>query len=502
MLVYLRKSVTTLLLSTLIASVFPVHSQNLYGVEDNVFVHVSQINNDGLPEMGTSAGSTLSIAQEINMGDYYSRQLRASSPLLNDPLLLRYLDQLGQRLVSHASSVKTPFHYFLVNESDLNAFAFFGGNVVINSGIFRYSDNESQLASVLAHEISHVTQRHLARAMEEQKSTSSLAWVGTLGALVLATASPQAGMAALTSTLAGSQQGVVSFTQSNEQEADRIGIVLLKNAGFDPQAMPDFLQKLADQSRGASKPPEMLLTHPLPDSRLSDVRNRANQMQRHSVASSLDFLLAKVRVLEMYSDHDQSAADNYLQQLTSGNNDEKMAARYGLVLKAYQEGNNTKAHDLLEDLLSTHPDNLWFLDSATDVDIANNRPSQAVKRLENKPLLINNPVLQLNLANAYLENGQYAKAQKLLSTYTFLFPDDLNGWALLEKACAMQLKRNQEVAARAEGLALKGDIKQSIDLLENAAALSGQDNLEKQRYIARIGQLKALQKRFNQYNPN
>lgn len=114
---------------------------------------------DTLPDMGTSAGSTLSIGQEMQMGDFYVRQLRGSAPLINDPLLVQYINALGMRLVSHADSVKTPFHFFLINNDEINAFAFFGGNVVLHSALFRYADNESQLASVMAHEISHVTQR-------------------------------------------------------------------------------------------------------------------------------------------------------------------------------------------------------------------------------------------------------------------------------------------------------------------------------------------------------
>lgn len=133
---------------------------------------------DSLPDMGTTAGSTLSIGQEMQMGDYYVRQLRGSAPLINDPLLVQYINGLGMRLVAHADSVKTPFHFYLINNDEINAFAFFGGNVVLHSALFRYSDNESQLASVMAHEISHVTQRHLARAMEDQKRNApSPGWV-------------------------------------------------------------------------------------------------------------------------------------------------------------------------------------------------------------------------------------------------------------------------------------------------------------------------------------
>ncbi|SPW58450.1 putative peptidase [Escherichia coli] len=252
---------------------------------------------DTLPDMGTSAGSTLSIGQEMQMGDYYVRQLRGSAPLINDPLLTQYINSLGMRLVSHANSVKTPFHFFLINNDEINAFAFFGGNVVLHSALFRYSDNESQLASVMAHEISHVTQRHLARAMEDQQRSAPLTWVGALGSILLAMASPQAGMAALTGTLAGTRQGMISFTQQNEQEADRIGIQVLQRSGFDPQAMPTFLEKLLDQARYSSRPPEILLTHPLPESRLADAATVLIRCARWLVQSSEDFYLAKARTL-------------------------------------------------------------------------------------------------------------------------------------------------------------------------------------------------------------
>nr|MBP9642769.1 M48 family metallopeptidase [Budvicia sp.] len=196
-----------------------------------------------LPDIGTTAGGTLTINQELLMGDFYVRQLRAGAPLIYDPLLMSYINGLGQKLVSNADTVRTPFHFYLIQNDEINAFAFFGGNVVLHSSLLRETDNESQLASVMAHEISHVTQRHLARAMEEQQRNAPLTWVGALGSILIAMANPQAGMAALSTTLAGTQQGMISFTQANEQEADRIGIKVLQRSGFDPMGMPDFMQK-------------------------------------------------------------------------------------------------------------------------------------------------------------------------------------------------------------------------------------------------------------------
>ncbi|RKQ40670.1 beta-barrel assembly-enhancing protease [Enterobacter sp. R1(2018)] len=480
----LKKTLVATLMTTLLAAQVPP-----------AFADVA----DQLPDMGTSAGSTLSIGQEMQMGDFYVRQLRGSAPLINDPLLTQYINNLGMRLVSHANSVKTPFHFFLINNDEINAFAFFGGNVVLHSALFRYADNESQLASVMAHEISHVTQRHLARAMEDQKKNAPLTWVGALGSILLAMASPQAGMAALTGTLAGTQQGVISFTQQNEQEADRIGIQVLQRSGFDPQAMPTFLEKLLDQARYSTRPPEILLTHPLPESRLADARNRANQMRPIVVQSSEDFYMAKARTLGMYNSGRNQLTSDLLDAWSKGNIREQHAAIYGRALQAMEAKNWDEARKQLQPLLSAQPANPWYLDLATDIDLGQNKATEAINRLKNAPGLKLNPVLQLNLANAYFQGGQPAQAATILNRYTFSHPDDSNGWDLLAQTEAAMGNRDQELAARAEVMALGGRLDQAISLLSSASAQVKLGSLQQARYDARIDQFRELQKRFLQY---
>lgn len=454
---------------------------------------------DQLPDIGTSAGGTLSIGQEMQMGDYYVRQLRGSAPLISDPLLNQYVNKLGMRLVSQADSVKTPFHFYLINNDEINAFAFFGGNVVLHSALFRYADNESQLASVLAHEISHVTQRHLARAMEDQQKNAPLTWAGALGSLILAMANPQAGMAALSGTIAGTQQGIISFTQQNEQEADRIGIQVLQRAGFDPQAMPGFLEKLLDQSRYATRPPEMLLTHPLPESRLSDARNRANQMRPVVVQSSENFYLAKARTLGMYGSGRNTLSEDMLKAWSKGNVRERNAAQYARALQAMEAEKWDDARKLLQPLLSAQPANPWFIDLATDIDIGQHKYREAIARLKGAADLKSSPVLQLNLANAYVQAKQNADAVTLLNRYTFDYPNDPNGWSLLAEAEADLGHRDLELAARAELLALNGQLDQAITLLSGASRQVKLGSLQQARYDARIDQLRQLQQRFKPY---
>ncbi|QBY43780.1 tetratricopeptide repeat protein [Arsenophonus nasoniae] len=454
---------------------------------------------DNLPDIGTTAGGTLTIDQEIIIGDALTRQLRASTPLIYDPLLNQYINHLGMRLVKNAHSVKTPFHFYMINNPNINAYAYFGGNVVLHSALFRYSQNESQLASVIAHEISHVTQRHLARMLEDRERNAPLAWIGAIGSALLVMANPQAGIAALTGTLAGVQQGIISFTQSNEQEADRIGIQTLRRAGFDPRAMSDFMQILAHQSRYMSKPPEMLLTHPLPDSRLADALNRSNQYPKINLPPSLDFMLARVRILAMYTDGQKTILEQILSQYSQGDAKERMAADYGHALQLNKDKKYQAASNIMNLLLAKQPTNSWFIDLMTDIEIGLNQPLKAISRLQSALTKTpNDPVLQINLANAYLANNQYQQASQLLRKYTFDNPNDLNGWTLLAEVSAKQAKRSEELAAYAEGMALRGNYNTAIQYLTDASRLTKIGSYDQARYDARIDALRQLQIRDKQ----
>ncbi len=455
---------------------------------------------DQLPDIGTTAGATLSIGQELEMGDFYVRQMRARATLIHDPLLTEYINKLGNKLAAQASSVRTPFHFYLLRHDDINAYAFFGGNVVLYSALFGYAQNESELASVLAHEISHVTQRHLARAMEEQQKNAPFAWAMALGSVLLTMANPQAGIAALSATLAGVRQGVIIFTQLNEQEADRIGIQVLQRAGFDPQAMPGFMQILADQARYADKPPEMLLTHPLPASRLADMRNRAAQMAAQSVHSSQDYLFAKIRILGMYGSGERALSQHLLDSYRLGSARQQLAAKYGVAILLYREKKYAQALAAVQPMLEQDKNNLWVLDLITDILLAQNRPQLAVIRLQKAMVTTSNqPILQLNLANAYVKAGQPASASKLLYRYTFSHPDDPNGWDLLAEASAALGLRDEELSARAESLALRCQLDQAIQLLSDASLLVAVSSLKQARYDARIDQLRQLRQRYQKY---
>jgi len=451
-----------------------------------------------LPEIGTVASSTLTIDQEIIYGDAYMRIMRRSQPIIHDPILHEYINDLGHRLVANADNVKTPFYFFLIRNREINAFAFFGGHVAIHSGLFLHTQTESELASVLAHEISHVTQRHLARSMETQAKNSPATIAALAGSLLLAIAAPQIGVAALTATTAGTLQSRINHTRANEREADRFGIITLAKAGFNPYAMPKFFGQLANEYRYASTPPAMLLTHPLPQSRITDSRERASHYSHIKLPASIRFQLARTRIIARYTGMDEETALDWMKRHdNTDNNTIHAAMEYGRAIIYLDNKKIKKSKKIIEKLLQNSPSNRFYLDVASDVYIALHDPKTSVKllakALHQSP---DNGVLTINYANALLSSKEDNKAIKILQHYTHDNPEDTTGWSLLSKADAQAGKQAEELASRAELHALKADWDHAIQLYSQASQLSKLGSLEQARYDARIDQLIAQRDQF------
>lgn len=454
-------------------------------------VSVSAADSLDLPDIGTVAGSTLTVDQELQYGDAYMRMLRSNQPLIEDPVLAEYLSSLGHKLVANTNDVKTPFTFILVRNRELNAFAFFGGYVALHSGLFLYTQTESELASVMAHEIAHVTQRHLARSMEEQAKRSPATMAALAGSLLLAIAAPEAGIAALTATQAGSIQGQINYTRANEKEADRFGIETLAKSGFAAQAMPTFFGRLADQYRYSSTPPAMLLTHPLPEDRITDSRVRASSYPQTNPGSSIDFQLARTRIIARYSGLDDANILDWLERQKKKQPQEfANAYEYGKALVYLNSNRIEEVQTILEKLLKLDSNNRFYLDSLSDVYIAQKKYTQAIdmlqSALERSP---KNQVLTVNLANVLVEKQDYAEAIKILQRYTHDFANNTIGWQLLAEASARSGDESEELAARAELLALKADWNQAIHYYTQASQLAPLGSLLQARYDARIDQL-------------
>jgi len=446
-----------------------------------------EVNRNKLPEIGAAGFSTLSIEKERQVGKAMMRHMRASQPIINDPILNEYINDLGNQLVKNANDINYAFEFFFINNSELNAFAFFGGHIAIHSGLLTTSSNESELASVIAHEISHVTQRHLARRMESQSRSQPLTMAGMISSVLLTLVNPSLGMAALSTTMALSQQSSINYTRGNEKEADRVGIRLLANSGFDPMGAPDFFKKMSDKFRYKSKPPAMLLTHPLPDSRISDARVRAQNLPRKNLAPSLQFELAKARIHARYEGEASKNIATYKANIENKKYTIRAAAQYGLALSYFEDKEYLMAKKILEVLYNNDKNNLFYVDALSDVYIQTKAFKLATKMLSELNLLMpNNQVVTLNYANVLYESKNYQQAEILLQDYLLINQTNFIAYDLLTSVYQKLEKKALMHTAKAEILALMGNYPKAIDELQTGYNFADDYPLVKKRIKGKI----------------
>lgn len=308
--------------------------------------------------MGEPADNALSPVEEKLMGAQFMRQIRASLPLVRDVQITEYIQNLGNRLVLGTGRTDVDnFTFFVINDPQINAFAIPGGYVGVNSGLIAAMDHEEQLASVVAHEIAHVTQRHHARAFATGNKASLSTAAAVLAAIIIGQASPQAGQAALAAGLAASRQSAINFTRGNEMEADRIGIEILANADYDPRAMAESFdilrRKNSLNTSGLSL--EYLRTHPLDNNRIAEATDRASSKPARERVNSLDFQFFKARLAVLTSTDPAQTMRQYRSEFTRKATPQ---SAYALAFKAQRENDGVAAASYLEKLdamVTTNP---------------------------------------------------------------------------------------------------------------------------------------------------
>jgi len=312
---------------------------------------------DDLPDIADSAGALISPEQEKQLGLATMREIRRYAPIITDEEVEDYIQKLGMELGKH-SGYYGDFHFFMIKSNVVNAFAIPGGFVGFHSGLILNSHSESEVASVMAHEISHLTQRHGARMLEAASNMSIPSMAAFLGAILLTAIAPQAGIGAIAGVAAAQQQYQIDFTRGNEKEADRIGIELLNKAGFRTLSMADFFERLQLSNRYSDPKmiPEFLRTHPVTVNRIAEARERAEQMRSKLVREdSLDYQLIwhKLNVMAM---SDPAQAKNYYEAaLREPNPPNEMLLRYGYVLALTEASDFKRAREELAPLLAATP---------------------------------------------------------------------------------------------------------------------------------------------------
>ena len=257
--------------------------------------------NLNLPSMGAVAGTELSPSEEQALGDEIMTHIRADDAYLNDAETLEYLNRLGYQLVSVSQTHTYNFFFYPLIDKSLNAFAIPGGYIAVHTGLIVAAQTESELAGVVAHEIGHVSQRHIARMLDEQRNNMAI----TIGSLLLALLAARAGSGNAAAGIAmGGQAAMIQrqlgYSRSAEREADRVGLNSLANAGFDPKGMENFFARLQQNNRYyESASPAYLSTHPLTVERISGVKIGRNSWANAPIAIPLIFCLSN-NVCECY----------------------------------------------------------------------------------------------------------------------------------------------------------------------------------------------------------
>ena len=449
----------------------------------------------GLPDLGESAQSDLTPLAEKRVGETIMRDIRLREPTyMDDPELNGYLNRLGGRLVAQAAEARQEFEFFALKDSTLNAFALPGGFVGVHSGLILAAQSESELASVLAHEISHVTQRHLARLVGKQSQSQ----IGTLAALAIAILAARSNPdVALGAAVAGQAAGIqhqLNYSRDFEQEADRLGIQLLEKAGYDVRGMGSFFERLQRFGRlYENNAPGYLRTHPLTTDRISDMENRIQQRPYRQVADSLDFLLirAKLRALEGTP---QDAVQDFSHQVRERKFNSEAATRYGLAQALMRAKNYPAAEKEVQELRRLRVTSPLLETLAAELRTRQNDPAAAVAILS--AALARFPqerAISYALTDNLLTAGRAAEALKVVNADLQDYPTDARSHALQAKAYAILGKRLQQHRAQAEAYYLQGQLLAAIEQLQFAQKAGDGDFYEQSQVDSRLRELKRQQ---------
>ncbi len=375
-----------------------------------------EIDNLNLPEMGDSAGTLISPQEEIQLGEAFFRGLHQQVDINQDSEIQQYIQTIGEKLVSQSDTPAYPFHFFVVMENAINAFAGPGGYIGVNSGLILMTEAESELASVMAHEIAHVTQRHLYRSYEASSRLSIPMVAATLGAILLGTQSGAAGQAAIMAIQAGSVQFQINFTREHEEEADRVGMQTLSKSVFDPRSMPTFFERLQQSTRYAGQNiPEFLRTHPVTASRISDSRGRAEGYPYKQYPDSLAYQLIKTKLQVLLSvDNDEIRA--LLQaRLNQGLPEQRTVVNYGLGLVALKTQNFTQAESIFQRLAQEFPQQPHYSAALARVALESSNYKIALDRYQKLTTKFpENNAIKIEYVGALLKAGEPSNAKAVL----------------------------------------------------------------------------------------
>ncbi len=451
-----------------------------------------------LPDLGDVSQTVLTPQDEAYIGEQIMREVAVSDEVLQDIEVIDYLNALGNKLAAASPDKQQKFNFFVVQDHSINAFAMPGGVIGVHTGLILANNSESELASVLGHEIGHVTQRHMARMLAKQKTDTFKNIAGIALALLVARANPELANGALATASAAGVQRQLDYTREHEREADRVGLSILDGAGFDTRAMPAFFTTLQRGTRftdGAA--PSFLRTHPLNAERIADVSNRVETMPYRQVTDSLEFNLVKAK-LRAGDGLAQGAIDQFEDNIKERRFASETAEHYGLALAMLRKNDLTGAQNQMQWLNKNaqkyNGQNAFIENLAARIEVARNNPqaaaSQYAKALN---LFPNHRSLIYGYAEHFLAINQPDKAIKLVQDKQALYPNDAYFYTLLAKAYTVKNQKLLRFQAQGESYYRQYNLKRAIEQMEFAAKAKDGNFYEQSIVEARLKELRRLQ---------
>ncbi len=453
-----------------------------------------------LPDLGDVSQTVLSAQDEQRIAEQILAEVAVSSEVLQDIEIIDYLQNLGDRLASVSDDKRQVFSFFVVKDQSINAFAMPGGVIGVHTGLFLTSNSESELASVIGHEIGHVTQRHLARMLAKQKTDTFKSIAGIALALLIARDNPGLASGALTASSAATIQRQLDYTREYEREADRVGLNVLSNAGFDPRGMPAFFRTLQRGSRFIEgSAPSFLRTHPLTTERISDVANRVETMPYKQVNSSLDYHLVRAK-LRASSGLAQTSIDQFKHNIKEGRFANETAEHYGLAVAMLRKNDAAGASTQMEWLRKNAPKNAFIENLAARIAVVRNDPQAAAKQyVAALKVFPSSRALIYGYAEHFLAIKQVDKMIKFVQNKMHAYPSDAYFYQLLAKAYTAKGKILLRHQAQAEAYYRQYNYQKAVEQMTFAASAKDGSFYEKSIVEAR---LKELQRQFDNRQPS
>jgi beta-barrel assembly-enhancing protease len=448
-----------------------------------------------LPELGDTAATALSPALERRIGEQAMRDIRQRDPhFLDDPELTEYINALGGRLVAAAPDARLDFQFFMMQDGTINAFAMPGGFVGVHTGLLLAAQTEAELAGVLAHEVAHVTQRHLARMLGQQGQISIPTIAALVVAILAARSNSDISQGIVAAAGAGSIQAQLDYSREYEREADRVGFQILQSASFDVSGMASFFERLQKAGRiYDNNAPAYMRTHPLTTERIADMQNRAYRAVYKQSPDSLEFHLVRAKLrAEQGSPRDAKA--HFAEMVRDRRYASEAAARYGLGL-ALARGRDYAAAEAeverLRKLVGAHP-MVELL--AARIRAANG--DQAGARDILQAALAHDPnyrPLSYALVQSFQALGQHERALQLLAELVANTPRDPRLYRLRGQSHAALGQRLLQHQALAEAYYLQGTLSAAIDQLQLAQKSGDADFYLLSSVEARLREFRRLQ---------